>query len=142
MYVAVFTAHSEKRKGMIRKGRCVAEPLSPPTHCKCWGDWLCVMGVVPTSPSSPSLLMTQLWRVGWVVFAGKGEQGLASVNPCSFGTTHRSFLFVVLRHCIQFRGVLRSEEPRPGLDLVDVIDETTSSVNLGAKGTCPSNWWG
>ena len=59
-----------------------------------------------------------------------------------FGTTHRSFFFVVLGYCIQSREVLRSEEPRLNLDLVEVMDETTPSVNLGAKGTRPPNRWG
>ena len=62
-----------------------------------------------------------------VAFAGKGEQDLDGVNPCSFGTTHRSFLL----YCIQSREVLRSEEPRPSLDLVEVMDETTPSVKPG-----------
>jgi len=96
-------------------------------------------GLHQLSPSSPSLPVTHLQRVGWVVFAGKRGQGLAGVNPCSFGTAHRSFLFVVLRYCIQSREVLRSEEPRPNLDLVEVMDETTPSVNLGAKGTRAPN---
>ena len=47
------------------------------------------------------------------------------------------FLFVVLRHCIQSSEVLSSEESRPSLDLVEIINETTPFANRGLKEHAP-----
>jgi hypothetical protein len=129
--------HSSRRREVKKRDAVRQSHPAPPLDASVGTDGSAVVGLCASLPFPAS---DSSRRVGWVAFAGKGELGLAqSVNPCDFWHHSTVFLSLFLHLVIASNPewCLSSEEPRPSLDLVEVMDESKPSPNPGGKRNAP-----